>query len=43
MPRDFSRTYESLARMRGAQAGRKYAVALEIDPLGKKRVLDALP
>jgi LmbE family N-acetylglucosaminyl deacetylase len=35
--------YESLARLRGVQSGRRYAVALDMDPLGKKRVLDALP
>jgi N-acetylglucosamine malate deacetylase 1 len=35
--------YESLARMRGAQAGRKHAVAFDVDPLSKKRVLDMLP
>jgi N-acetylglucosamine malate deacetylase 1 len=35
--------YDSLAGMRGAQAGRKYAVAFDIDPLNKKRVLDTLP
>ena len=35
--------YESLARVRGAEAGRRFAVALDVDPLAKKRVLDALP
>jgi LmbE family N-acetylglucosaminyl deacetylase len=35
--------YESLARVRGAEAGRRFATALEVDPLAKKRVLDALP
>jgi N-acetylglucosamine malate deacetylase 1 len=35
--------YESLARVRGAQAGRKYAEAFEIGTLGKKRVIDSLP
>jgi LmbE family N-acetylglucosaminyl deacetylase len=35
--------YESLARVRGAQANRKYAVAFDIGSLGKKRVIDSLP
>jgi len=35
--------YESLARVRGAVAGKRFAVALEVDPFAKKRVLDALP
>ena len=35
--------YEALARVRGAEAGRRYAVALELDPIAKRRVLDALP
>lgn len=35
--------YESLARVRGAQAGRKHAAAFDIGPLGKKRVIDSLP
>lgn len=35
--------YESLARVRGAEAARRYAVALDVDPLARKRVLDALP
>ena len=35
--------YESLARVRGAEAGRRFAVALDVDPLARKRVLDALP
>jgi LmbE family N-acetylglucosaminyl deacetylase len=35
--------YESLARVRGAEAGRRFAVALDVDPFAKKRVLDALP
>jgi N-acetylglucosamine malate deacetylase 1 len=35
--------YEALARMRGAQAGKKYAVAFDVDPLSRKRVLDTLP
>ena len=35
--------YEALARVRGAEAGRHFAVALEVDPIAKKRVLDALP
>ena len=35
--------YESLARVRGALAGKRLAVALEVDPFAKKRVLDSLP
>jgi LmbE family N-acetylglucosaminyl deacetylase len=35
--------YEALARVRGAVAGKRFAVALEVDPFAKKRVLDALP
>ena len=35
--------YESLARVRGAVAGKRFAVALEVDPFAKKRVLDVLP
>jgi LmbE family N-acetylglucosaminyl deacetylase len=35
--------YEALARVRGAQAGKKLAIAFEVGSLGKKRVLDGLP
>ncbi len=35
--------YESLARVRGAVAGKRFAVALEVDPFARKRVLDSLP
>jgi hypothetical protein len=35
--------YEALARVRGAEAGRRFAVALEMDPFAKRRVLDTLP
>jgi LmbE family N-acetylglucosaminyl deacetylase len=35
--------YEALARVRGAVAGKRSAVALEVDPFAKKRVFDALP
>ncbi|HVO12649.1 MAG TPA: hypothetical protein VMX54_18030 [Vicinamibacteria bacterium] len=35
--------YEALARVRGAEAGRRFAMALDVDPAGKKRVLDLLP
>jgi len=35
--------YEALARVRGAVAGKRFAVALEMDPFAKKRVLDTLP
>ncbi|HZS05480.1 MAG TPA: PIG-L family deacetylase [Blastocatellia bacterium] len=35
--------YEALARLRGAEARKRYAVAFDVDPLAKKRVLDSLP
>jgi len=35
--------YEALARVRGAVAGKRFAVALEVDAFAKKRVLDTLP
>lgn len=35
--------YEALARVRGAEAGKRYAVSFEVEPLAKKRVLDSLP
>ena len=35
--------YESLARVRGAVAGTRLAIALEVDPFAKKRVLESLP
>ena len=35
--------YESLARVRGALAGKRLAVALEVEPFAKKRVIDSLP
>ncbi|HEU5183490.1 MAG TPA: PIG-L family deacetylase [Gemmatimonadaceae bacterium] len=35
--------YASLATVRGAEARRKQAIAFDIDPLGKKRVLDSVP
>lgn len=35
--------YEALAKLRGAQSGKRAAVAFEIDSWGKKRVLDTLP
>jgi N-acetylglucosamine malate deacetylase 1 len=35
--------YESLARVRGAEAGTKFAVAFEVDSWTKKRVLEHLP
>jgi N-acetylglucosamine malate deacetylase 1 len=35
--------YEALARVRGAEAGKRYAVAFDIDPFEKKRVVDLLP
>ena len=35
--------YEALARVRGAEAGKKYAVAFSVDPFEKKRPVDLLP
>lgn len=35
--------YEALARVRGAEAGTRYAVAFDVDPFEKKRVVDLLP
>lgn len=35
--------YTALLTLRGAEARRGQAVAFDIDPLGKRRVLDALP
>jgi LmbE family N-acetylglucosaminyl deacetylase len=35
--------YEGLMKMRGALARKKAAIAFDIDPEGKRRVLDALP
>jgi len=35
--------YEALARVRGAEAGTRYAVAFDINPFEKKRVVDLLP
>lgn len=35
--------YESLARVRGAEAGTTFAVAFDVDPFEKKRFLDLLP
>jgi N-acetylglucosamine malate deacetylase 1 len=35
--------YSALATVRGAEAQRAQAVAFDIDPLGKKRVLDSVP
>jgi hypothetical protein len=29
--------------VRGAESGKRYAVALDVDPLAKERVLEALP
>jgi LmbE family N-acetylglucosaminyl deacetylase len=34
--------YAALARVRGAEAGKRYAVAFDVDPCEKKRVLDML-
>jgi len=35
--------YEALARVRGAEAGKRFAVAFDIDPFEKKRIVDSLP
>lgn len=35
--------YEALASVRGAGAGKRYAVAFDINPFEKKRIVDALP
>lgn len=35
--------YDALARVRGAEVRKRYAVAFEVDPMAKKRVLDSLP
>lgn len=35
--------YEALARVRGTEAGKRYAVAFDIDPFEKKRIVDTLP
>lgn len=35
--------YEALARVRGAECGKHYAVAFDVDPFEKKRVVDVLP
>jgi N-acetylglucosamine malate deacetylase 1 len=35
--------YTALARVRGAEAGKQYAVTLAVDPFEKKRVVEALP
>ncbi len=35
--------YEALARVRGAESGKRYAEGFDIDEIGKKRILDILP
>jgi LmbE family N-acetylglucosaminyl deacetylase len=35
--------YEALARVRGAEAGKRHAVAFEVGPLSRKRVVESLP
>jgi hypothetical protein len=35
--------YSALATVRGAEARKGQAVAFDIDPLGKRRVLDSVP
>jgi LmbE family N-acetylglucosaminyl deacetylase len=39
----FKEYYKSLAVIRGSQCGAKYAVAMDIEPMGKKRIMDFLP
>lgn len=34
--------YEALARVRGAEAGKRYAVAFDVDEMSKKQVVDSL-
>ena len=34
--------YQALARVRGAEAGRRYAVAFDVDEMSKRRVLDSI-
>ncbi len=35
--------YEALARVRGAESGKRYAVAFDVGPLSRRRVVDSLP
>lgn len=35
--------YEALARVRGAEAGKRYAEAFDVSPFSKKRIAEALP
>jgi len=35
--------YTALARLRGAESGRPYAVAFDVPPISRKRVVDSLP
>jgi LmbE family N-acetylglucosaminyl deacetylase len=35
--------YEALARVRGAEAGKRYAEAFDVDEMSKRRVADTLP
>lgn len=35
--------YESLAKLRGVESRKKYAVAFDVEPEAKRRVLDSLP
>jgi LmbE family N-acetylglucosaminyl deacetylase len=35
--------YQALARVRGAEAGKRYAVAFDLDPFEKKRIVEVLP
>ncbi len=40
---DYIRYYDGLRMLRGAEARRRLAVAFDIEPTGKRRVLDSLP
>ena len=35
--------YEALARIRGAESGKRHAVAFEVNAWSKRRVIDSLP
>ncbi|MEN6534108.1 MAG: PIG-L family deacetylase [Bryobacteraceae bacterium] len=35
--------YKSLARVRGSESGKRYAISFEVDPWSRRRVIDALP
>jgi hypothetical protein len=35
--------YEGLSAVRGAEARKKHAVAFDVEPMGKRRVLESWP